>query len=573
MTSARVHYRERQILTVADLRDEQRHRIDRWRRHLLKHHGWGIISGLHAVLKPDGSITICPGVAIDGYGRMLRIGEPKEIDPETVQKAVKCLETIPETETGCLCLRHVLLLDRSQCDPSRTEGRRPYPDRWLESHVIVLARGLDPCDARKAPRLTILDDRLEPLPQGARFEERCGPRLVPICCLPPAPSDRKSDQICVSDLVQAEKSAGTARLYPACMPWATLTAEYVTAPSGNATLVVGTDPTDPWRRFGVAVRDADGAIADYRFEVDRNRRTTIKGPVVIDGLLEIHRPRAVPSRAPLPPPVPPTSVIEFGPVPDLAEGESPLPRPWQIYRVARQRDGSKPSALRIEIENPGKENGFENYRFSIGTWVEPRDKAESPEAVEFRSILSAAADGVVRISDTHSLPDAPPPAEPHRLLIVEDGVIREGPIQAILADPRFAEAVLNLSTAGSLDLDFTEEPTYSQADGRVTYKIQVSNRGSVDVFGIQLHQSAFDPDEPSPSGDEIDPDPQLQFKISEITALKAVSESGFVDSAEVTGTFVPLVENQTLVVAVLAYGVGPVGSIVYAIKGKEVAWS
>ena len=568
MTSARVHYRERQLLTVADLRDEQWHRITRWHGHLREHHGWGIVSGLQAVLNKNGSLIICPGLAIDGYGRMLRVNKRREIDLQKVQERARgCIKTIRDARIVCLCLRHVLLPGRSECDPNWTGGRRPSSDRWLESHVIVLAYSLDTCDPWNPPRLSILDDKLEPLPQGANLDEPCGPRLVPICCLPAPPSTKKSDKVWESHFVEVETSAGMTRLYPVCAPWATLTAEHVAAPSGNAKLVVGTDPTDPMRRFGVAVRDADGDLTDYRLEINSHHDVRITGPAVLDGELSVESPSSgngdhegsngVSSSG---------SAIVFNPL-SMPEGESPAPRPWQIYRVRQAPDASHPASLRFEIQNPGENGDPSRYSFVVGAGPKEKSNGDNPANI-FTPILSARANGRVRIENNpHVSSDQ---ANAPTLLTVE-GVLREGAIPADLSDPRFSQKLLELSTSGQLDCTFTGPPTLTTKNSlaAISYEVNIGNVGSVDIGGIQLHQSVYTPQE-----DGEPPDPRTQFKIVDNIFLRAQHElTVSVERRDMMGIDTNITPRPSLILAVLVFGAGPGGSIIYAIQAQRCKWN
>lgn len=76
----RVHYRERQRLNAADMRQEQDYRLGLGGRHDLAHHSWGIVRGLRLVAGADGSFMLTPGVAIDGYGREIVVPLARAVD-------------------------------------------------------------------------------------------------------------------------------------------------------------------------------------------------------------------------------------------------------------------------------------------------------------------------------------------------------------------------------------------------------------------------------------------------------------------------------------------------------------
>ena len=66
----RPRYRESQVLTLADLTDEQAARIQAARRHLLTQHSWGVTGGFRVTATPGGAgVEVAPGDAVDGFGR------------------------------------------------------------------------------------------------------------------------------------------------------------------------------------------------------------------------------------------------------------------------------------------------------------------------------------------------------------------------------------------------------------------------------------------------------------------------------------------------------------------------
>jgi len=75
MSAARVYYRERQRLVTADLRDEQEYLLAIAGRHHLAPHQWGVVRGLRILRSIAGGFMLTPGVAIDGYGREILVGD------------------------------------------------------------------------------------------------------------------------------------------------------------------------------------------------------------------------------------------------------------------------------------------------------------------------------------------------------------------------------------------------------------------------------------------------------------------------------------------------------------------
>jgi hypothetical protein len=90
MTITRVHWRERQRVSAADLGAEQLYRLQGTGRHLLAPHDWGVVRGLWLAppeLHRGTRWRLTEGVAVDGYGRELLVREPIEFDlPDGTRK-------------------------------------------------------------------------------------------------------------------------------------------------------------------------------------------------------------------------------------------------------------------------------------------------------------------------------------------------------------------------------------------------------------------------------------------------------------------------------------------------------
>ena len=115
MSIARVHYREGQRLTAADLRFEQEYRLGMGGRHHLAHHDWGIVRGLRVVPLSNGVFRLMPGVAIDGYGREIVVPSAVEVEIEGFK------------ETGCWFLILHYCEDPEQVPPGRQCKDEPAP--------------------------------------------------------------------------------------------------------------------------------------------------------------------------------------------------------------------------------------------------------------------------------------------------------------------------------------------------------------------------------------------------------------------------------------------------------------
>lgn len=73
-TELRPRFADGQVLGAEDLEAEQEYLVAGRRRHLLSGHTPGIVTGLEPSLQ-NGTVTVSPGLAIDGYGRELVVTE------------------------------------------------------------------------------------------------------------------------------------------------------------------------------------------------------------------------------------------------------------------------------------------------------------------------------------------------------------------------------------------------------------------------------------------------------------------------------------------------------------------
>ena len=80
MSITRVDYRERQRLSAADLRREQNYRLGLIGRHLLAAHRFGVVRGLRIIEPSPGVSTLTPGIAVDGYGRVIVVPRRSYLD-------------------------------------------------------------------------------------------------------------------------------------------------------------------------------------------------------------------------------------------------------------------------------------------------------------------------------------------------------------------------------------------------------------------------------------------------------------------------------------------------------------
>ena len=98
------------LLTADDLREEQEYHREKHRRHLQLLHGFGVVDGLEIGVASDGTtISIEPGVAIDGYGREIVLDDllvlPIPTDTPSpicvvVQYAERMIDPMPVPDGG-----------------------------------------------------------------------------------------------------------------------------------------------------------------------------------------------------------------------------------------------------------------------------------------------------------------------------------------------------------------------------------------------------------------------------------------------------------------------------------------
>lgn len=69
-----------QLLLEDDFIDEQRYHAGALSRHSLNLHGWGVLRGFEVTRASDSSISISPGVAIDGKGREIAINQAETLE-------------------------------------------------------------------------------------------------------------------------------------------------------------------------------------------------------------------------------------------------------------------------------------------------------------------------------------------------------------------------------------------------------------------------------------------------------------------------------------------------------------
>jgi len=513
MTRKRVLYREGQCLTVHDLRDEQEYRIGLMQDHLRLGHGRGVVRGLQLrssgsskpapgslqVFEQEHNLTLDPGVAVDPGYRVLKVTGPRSIIfNDLIHARGRLLDKFPGVEVLYLCLRRMLV-------PSGPEGGRSGTgaDRVREETILVLTRGLPGTESIPGKAI----EPLEQAPPGCVYDEP-GLDMVPLCRLENNP---KNGWI-------------LEELDP--LPEVGVIGEQVRSPSGDAVMHIGTDPGDEFSRFSVVLADGKGTLADRRLAVrysaeSSRSRMLMQGPMSVKEDVRLQ------------------GVLEFRPVPAVEEDEEPVPRPWQMYRIGKGKDGSPPESLRMELKHPGGDATGSDYRFAIQV-----NGAADP-------LFDVRMDGTTRFTAGGKANAAGEP-------MVVEGVLRESPIHADFSDERFIKKVMELVTSGRL---LVEIEILEKVKQNIRYIARVTNVGGVDLTGVEIHQSVTYPRHPQP--DHLE---QVCCGIS-LDARASANEGG--ESVDCKWRFLSK-DHDSFVIALLALGVGPAGNIVYAVTSKEV---
>jgi hypothetical protein len=311
-TESRPRFRERQVVSAAALAREQAHQIAMRRRHLAAAHSWGIVYGLALAARADGFL-VEPGLAVDGFGRMLVLKRPLAIGSDAFDE----LDGDP-ADVWLLYGRVAVtppMRGRWECGPGRHS-------RWREEPCVRLTRSRDPLEPRRPPGVsnTALGYRPHmPAPDGP----------VPAW---PVYLGRVTPPAYDVDLAQR--------------PYAGLVGESVRHPRRGEALRVGGD------EGGVAVRlrEADGAWREP-LAVDAAGDTTVRGDTKLDGELAVS---GTGNRA---------GGLSFSGVAAIPEEAAP----WSVYRVVAEEGGRTLSQLRIEVGHPGDKGDPFRYGLGVGS--------------------------------------------------------------------------------------------------------------------------------------------------------------------------------------------------------------
>lgn len=333
---ARAIFRDEQVLRAADLSAEQAHRVDMRRRHNVAAHTWGIVTGLALSEDEHGVIYVQPGMAVDGYGRELRVPEAVRLGREVLD------EVAARWATGAVtCLQISLMWCATPGAAPQDACERPGANRWREDVGVWITPAPEDPDAGgdaeedaagAAPDVARRSLSLPPVPRRAAG---CGddpaPRFWPVCL----------GRVCNGGGTQQRPQTWRVDCRGVCCrPYTALVGARVAAPSG--TVDVAIEDAAPGRppRFVVRLRDPGTGVLVERLSVDRTGAAEVHGRLHVRGKVE---------------PGPSGGTVRIGaPPPGLAPASTAT---WRIYRALAIRDGQPSDELRIALPGPDQGGG------------------------------------------------------------------------------------------------------------------------------------------------------------------------------------------------------------------------
>jgi uncharacterized repeat protein (TIGR01451 family) len=523
-STQRVRYRERQVLRVSDLRDEQAYLIAARRRHDISQHRWGIVSGLRVQVVADG-VEVSPGVALDGFGRMLVVSRP----------IVASLDAVDQPSIT----RVAVWLEYDRVDGAGTESHEPCGSRLSRSfeQPRMLLSALEAGDTVD-PRAPVLVD-----PADLEFE--------PFADSPDDPG--RQWPVFLGLLERPSNSQGAFTVDEADRPQIKLVGEQILAPSGRARVQVGAESGADSNRFVVAIQDSAGKLID-RLSIDRFGHTRIRPGTRVTAsqhrvtIARAGAPRTIAIRA-----VrltgcgtafddeehPSVWGVAFRPVKETPK----VARPWTIYRTKVLPTGTPPSGptleqLRFEIGHPGKKGDPTRYRLVVGH----RDNAGA-----FQKSLTVDANGNVTV---------------HKHLNVL-GRIKPSPIDVNVNDPRFQIELLARWTQGVTSSTRAIGTYYSG-------KVEPSLAGPDEIdFGETLQYSIVAPNTGAVPIDEVS---ITEFRANSVRQIEIPESERTLPvgvTREYPQTFDPPASG-VLNIDVVVEGRGPGGYAVSGLVSKSV---
>lgn len=346
---ARTHYFDGQFLRAQDFTNEQHYHLGKSRQHNIAHHTWGIVSGLEIVAEEE-SLFVQPGVAVDGYGRVLNLAAKEQLPTQRFDE--KDEDTLDVWLVYSRIGSDAAPVGYAGCEGN---GQAP-PYRWQEKPRIRLERPATQANRRQP--LTV--------PPG---DYEFAPERVP-------PDDPTREwPVYLGQIQRSRANPNDPPVYtinPADRPYAGLRGEIVAAPSEQAWLQIGAERVDDPRRFAVFIWDPAESKDTPRLEIDRHGKITIQGDTECHGDLSLRG-----------------GAVEF----QAGSAQKPDASPWRIYHHVETRqtgngtteEGRVEHQLRIEMDAQEQPHS----QVVIGMW--------SAEEELFKPALTVDNDGTVTI--------------------------------------------------------------------------------------------------------------------------------------------------------------------------------
>lgn len=344
--TARVHYFQGQFLHPQDFADEQTYQLALHRRHAIGQHDWGIVAGLELIGDKEGNLYVNPGVAVDRFGRELVLAERQGLPGQVF------------ADRGSDVLDVYLNYNRvgaaASADPAACgDGGADAFYRWHEQPFLTFEVGDDPFADRRQPGGVLPGDRgFDPSRTPPDEPERRWPVFL--------------GQI-------SYHRANTKQPYTvdlAGRPYVGLVGESVAAPSGRATIQVGSERKGDRNRFAVFVPEAETATTagQPRLAIIEDGTVGIRGDTTLTGNLTVL-----------------DHAIEL-----QAGAKHPAGRhPAQLYHLANDSQ----QELRIEMAAPGAAGP---HQVVIGAWSKTTDPTGGQKE-QFNPCLTVANDCTVTI--------------------------------------------------------------------------------------------------------------------------------------------------------------------------------
>jgi hypothetical protein len=312
---ARTRFRDGQLLSAADLNDEQADQIARHRRHVIGPHTWGIVKGGELTVDDNGVVEVAPAFAYDGYGRELVLPQPRRV-PAAERFELQNADTL---DVWLVYRRDAVdaPLGESGCDDDDRVGR------WSETPVVrfTAATGGGSAVAQRPPGVPQADIPFPP----SRMPPDDPTREWPVFLgqIRRSQGQTPGTYTYRADLTgRPYAGARAASIEP---PWAT--------PGGTR---LDLDPPSG-QALELSVDVPSGGASNPILTVSDAGNVEIDGSATIGGDLKVGG-----------------GVVTFAPAAQLPPGSG-----WRIYHLDAQ--GQSPAELRIEIgASPG--------RVVIGSW-------------------------------------------------------------------------------------------------------------------------------------------------------------------------------------------------------------